>query len=131
MFNLPKEDVEAIKPIHQKWIEAEKQGRSLDVLQYCTDDVRWMVPNSEVLIGKETARSLLDDEEIEIVNISTEGVEIRGSSEVAYKTSRYTTQFRMKGIDTIQVSSGTHLWILHKQENRQWQVALVTWQLVA
>ncbi len=64
MFNLPEKQIEAIQQIHQKWIEAEKQGRSSDVLQYCTDEVRWMVPNSEVLIGKEPARSLLDDKDI-------------------------------------------------------------------
>lgn len=61
MFNLPEKEIEVIQQIHQKWIEAEKQGRSLDVLQYCTDDVRWMVLNSEVLIGKNAACSLLDD----------------------------------------------------------------------
>lgn len=131
MFNLPEKEIEAIQQIHQKWIEAEKQGRSLDVLQYCTDDVRWMVPNSEVLIGKDAARSLLDDKVTEIINIETERIQISGSGEIAYKTSRYITQFRMKDTDEIQVISGTHLWILHKQENRQWQVALVTWQLAA
>lgn len=131
MFNLPEADVEAIERIHQKWIEAEKQGRSLDALQYCSDDIQWMVPNSEVLIGKEAAHSLLDGTEIEIIDIATKEVKIKGSSEIAYKTSRYTTKFRVKDTDEIQVISGTHLWILHKQENRQWQVALVTWQLDA
>lgn len=131
MFNLPEKEIEAIQQIHQKWIEAEKQGRSLDVLQYCTDDVRWMVPNSEVLIGKDAACSLLDDKDIEIINIATDQIQINGSGKVAYKTSKYTTQFRVRGTDEIQVISGTHLWILHKQENRQWQVALVTWQSAA
>jgi ketosteroid isomerase-like protein len=127
MFHLPGKDIEAIEQIHRRWIEAELSGNVLEVLRFCTDDVRWMVPGSEVLVGKEAA-SLLVHNGTEIVDIQTAAVEIRGSCDIAYKTCKYTTRFVAEGTDSQQVARGSHLWILHKQDTEEWKVALVTWQ---
>jgi uncharacterized protein (TIGR02246 family) len=128
MPSLAYEDVEAIKQIHRRWIEAELSGNALGVLHFCTDDVRWMVPGSEVLVGKEAARRLLVHTGTGIVDIQTEDVEVSGSGDIAYKTSKYTTRFVTGGRDTEEVARGSHLWILRKQDNEEWKVALVTWQ---
>lgn len=128
MLTLSPSDINAIQQIHQQWMDLEKQGKGLDVLQFCTDDVRWLVPNSEILVGKAAARSLLDNPETEIIEISTHTIEMVGNDSMAYKTSRFTTRFTTDGGATEQVVSGTHLWILHKQTDGQWRVALVTWQ---
>jgi uncharacterized protein (TIGR02246 family) len=127
MLTLPEKDIEAIEQIHLRWIEAEKSGNALEVLRFCTDDVRWMVPGSEVLVGKEAA-SLLVHTGTEIVDIQTADVQVCGSGDLAYKTSKYTTRFVSEGRDGEQVSRGSHLWILRKQDNDEWKVALVTWQ---
>ncbi|WP_413163573.1 YybH family protein [Capilliphycus salinus ALCB114379] len=131
MSNLSDEDLTAIQDIHEKWILAEKQGKSIDVLQYCTEDVRWMVPNSSILEGKKAASSLLNDTSSDIIDISLGEVEISGCGNIAYKICEYKTQFKLKSSEAIEEVSGTHLWILHKQENQQWKVALVTWQFSA
>jgi uncharacterized protein (TIGR02246 family) len=128
MLSLAYEDVEAIKQIHRRWIEAELSGNALGVLHFCTDDVRWMVSGSEVLVGKEAARQLLVHTGTGIVDIQTEDVEVSGSGDIAYKTSKYTTRFVAGGRDTEEVTRGSHLWILRKQDNEEWKVALVTWQ---
>jgi ketosteroid isomerase-like protein len=129
MLSLAYEDVEAIKEIHRRWIEAELSGYALGVLHFCTDDVRGMVPASEVLVGKEAARQLLVHTGTGIVDIQTEDVEVSGSGDIAYKTSKYTTRFVAGGSrDTEEVARGSHLWILRKQDNEEWKVALVTWQ---
>ena len=128
MLTLPYEDVEAIKQIHRRWIEAERSGNALGLLDFCTDDVRWMVPDSDVLVGKDAARPLLVHNGREIVDIQTEDVEVCGSGDIAYKTSKYTTRFVAGATDSEQVARGSHLWILHKQDNEEWKVALVTWQ---
>ena len=127
MLTLPKEDIEAIEQIHRRWIEAERSGNPLDVLRFCTDEVRWMVPNSQVLVGKEAA-SLLLHTGTEIVDVQTANIQICGSADIAYKTSDYTTRFVAEGTGNERVARGTHLWILHKQQNAEWKVALVTWQ---
>ena len=127
MLTLPEKDIEAIERIHRRWIDAELSGNALEVLRFCTDDVRWMVPGSEVLVGKE-AVNLLVHTGTQIVDIQTADVEVCGSGDVAYKTSKYTTRFVAEGTDSEQVARGSHLWILHKQDNEEWKVALVTWQ---
>ena len=127
MLTLPEKDIRAIEQIHRRWIEAELSGNALEVLRFCTHDVRWMVPGSQVLVGKEAA-SLLVHTGTQIVDIQTADVEVCGSGNVAYKTSKYTTRFVAEGTDSEQVARGTHLWILHKQGNEEWKVALVTWQ---
>ena len=96
MLTLPEKDIEAIEQIHRRWIEAELSGNALQVLRFCTDDVRWMVPGAEVLVGKEAA-SLLVHTGTQIVDIETEDVEVCGSGDVAYKTSKYTTRFVAEG----------------------------------
>ena len=127
MFPLPTDDIDAIWHIHHRWIELELAGNGLAVLQFCTSDVRWLVPNAEMIVGKEAARSLLDSD-VQIVELTTEQVEITGCGQLAYKTSRYTTRFTTSENTEILTASGTHLWILHKQPNAEWKVALVTWQ---
>lgn len=129
MLELSQKDTDAIRQLHHRWIVAELGGNGLEVLQFCTDDVRWMIPNSAMLVGKEAAKPLLVNSDIKIIEIETKGIEIRGNGSIAYKTSRYTTQFLRKETRDKQLIRGTHLWILHKMENEEWKVALVTWQL--
>ncbi|MGG6242069.1 YybH family protein [Nodosilinea sp. AN01ver1] len=127
MLTLPTDDLDAIGHIHRRWIELELAGNGLEVLQFCTDDVRWLVPNAEMIVGKDAACSLLESD-VQIVELTTEQVEITGHGRLAYKTSRYTTRFVSPESGEILAASGTHLWILHKQPDAQWKVALVTWQ---
>jgi ketosteroid isomerase-like protein len=128
MEQLSQKDTDAIEQLHRRWIVAELGGSGLGVLPFCTDDVRWLVPNTAVLVGKEAAKLRLVNTNITIIEIETEGMEIRGSGSVAYKTSKYTTQVLSKETQDKQVVKGTHLWILHKMENEEWKVALVSWQ---
>ncbi len=55
------------------------------------------------------------------MDIQTEDVEVWGSGDIAYKTSKYTT--RLVTGDAEQIVRGSHLWVLRKQENGEWKVA--------
>ena len=50
-------DIHAIRALHDKWIDAELRGDIAAVLELCTDDVRWMVPNGAPVAGKAAAAS--------------------------------------------------------------------------
>lgn len=128
MLILSEADRQAILHIHHQWLQAEIAGHSLDVLQLCTADVRWLVPHSEMMVGHDAARSLLVQPGLQILDIATAGIDIQGSDRLAYKTCRYRTTFTTTYEGDQQVATGTHLWILHKQTDDQWRVALVTWQ---
>lgn len=80
-----------------------------------------------MIAGKAAARPLLESDS-QIVDLVTEQVEVTGYGRLAYKTSRYTTRFTTSESSEILTASGTHLWILHKQPDAEWKVALVTWQ---
>ena len=47
------QDHDAILAIHDRWIAEEIAGNGLAVLQYCTDDVRWLVPGGREVVGKD------------------------------------------------------------------------------
>jgi uncharacterized protein (TIGR02246 family) len=117
--------VEAIRQVHDAWIAAELRGDLEGVLHLCTPDVRWLVPGRPALEGREAARQLLQAAPGELLDIRAGHLRIEHSGELAFKTSRYETRYRMGGQE--RVARGTHLWIL-RREGRAWRVALVAWQ---
>ncbi len=124
---LSDEDLREIRRLHDQWIAKETEGDALGVLDLCTDDVQWLVPESGLLVGKVSALEVLSEPGVEIREIETADVRIRGSGSFAYKTSTYCTHYASAGTSEVKVMAGTHLWILRKTNGR-WRVALVTWQ---
>ncbi len=130
MSELSNRDLQNIRDLHDLWIAKELEGDALGVLQLCTDDVQWLAPNSELLTGKVAAKELLAEPGVEIREIQTGNIRIRGSGSFAYKTATYSTRYAIAGSSEVRVMRGTHLWILRKTGS-EWQVALVTWQPAA
>ncbi len=128
MSELSNRDLQDIKDLHDLWIAKEVEGDAVGVLELCTDDVQWLAPGLEILVGKDAARNLLVEPSVEIREIQTGDLRIRGSGSFAYKTSTYSTRYAAAESTELRVARGTHLWILRKTDGR-WQVALVTWQL--
>lgn len=124
---LSKADIEAIRNLHEAWIAAELRGDYDTVLAMCTDDVRWLVPTSPVVQGKDAARRFLDDASVRLEEIQTTDMRVEGNDTLAYKTSHYETRFRAHSGSEPCKARGTHLWILRRVQG-QWKVALVTWQ---
>ncbi len=119
--------VEAIRCLHDAWLAAELRGDIPAILALCTSDVRWLVPNAGMLVGREAGRRLLADAHRELENILMSDLHVEISNDLAYKTSRYETRYRLRGQEVSHVARGTHLWIL-RREGVDWRVALVTWQ---
>lgn len=124
---LANSDLEAIRNLHEAWIAAELRGDYDTVLAFCTDDVRWLLPNSAIVEGKDAGRRLLEDASVRLERIQTTDMRVEGSGTLAYKTCRYETRFRAQGGSKQRLARGTHLWILRRVHG-QWKVALVTWQ---
>jgi ketosteroid isomerase-like protein len=117
--------LEAIRQVHEAWLAAELRGDVEGILRLCTLDVRWLVPGSRILEGREAGRHLLQETGLELIDIRAGDLRVEHSGELAFKTSRYETRYRVGGQE--RVTRGTHLWIL-RQEGLAWRVALVTWQ---
>ena len=122
--------MQAIEDLHKRWMEAERSGDSLAVLRLCTDDVVWIPPNSPVLEGREAIMRWLKRAEVEIGSLEVTELRIGGSGTAAYKTGNYTTGYKACGNSEVSGVKGTHLWILKRMANGDWQVAIVTWSLI-
>ena len=120
-------DLQEIRGLHDRWIASELKGDASGVLRLCADDVQWLVPGSGLVVGKEAGRELLAASDVEIRDIQTADIEIRGNGNFAYKTSTYRTRWASTGSSELGVTRGTHLWILRKTDG-EWRVTLVTWQ---
>jgi len=119
---------EAVWHLHEAWLAAELSGDIERVLALCTSDVRWLAPGSGMLVGREAGRRLLTDTPAEVESIVASDLQIEINGDVAYKTSRYETRYRLPGQGKLYVARGTHVWIL-RCEAAEWRVALVTWQV--
>jgi ketosteroid isomerase-like protein len=117
---------EAIRQVHEAWLDAELRGDIESILRLCTPDVRWLAPGRPVLEGREAGRQLLEGVQVELLDIRAGDLRIEHSGELAFKTSRYESRYRAGGQE--EVACGTHLWIL-RREGVAWRVALVTWQV--
>ena len=120
--------LEAVRCLHEAWLAAELRGDIEAVLALCTSDVRWLPPDSGMLLGREAGRRVLTDTRAALDSIVATDlhVEIRGG--LGYKTSRYEARYRLPAQRALHVARGTHLWIL-RREGADWRVALVTWQV--
>lgn len=119
---LSKADLEAICNLHEAWIAAELRGDYHAVLAMCTDDVRWLLPNSRVVQGKDAARRFLDDASVRLEEIQTTDMRVEGNDTLACKTSRYETRFRAHSGSEQCNACSTHLWILRHVQG-EWKVA--------
>jgi ketosteroid isomerase-like protein len=117
--------LDEIRQVHDAWLAAELRGDVESILRLCTSDVRWLVPGRPVLEGREAGRLLLQSQQVELLALQAGDVRVQQSGDLACKTSRYETRYRVG--EQEKIARGTHLWIL-RQERAGWLVALVTWQ---
>ena len=129
MSELSGQDVDAIEEIHNRWIRKELAGNSSQVIELCTDDVRWIPPNSPPLVGKGAIAQYLNESSVELKDVNVKEVVICGSGSVAYLTSGYHSRFVVEGDTEMQEATGTHLWVLRKTRGGAWRVAIVAWSL--
>ena len=79
------------------------------------------------LAGKEAIRKWLESDKVEIKSLEVANLQIHGSGSLAYKTGDYSTSNVEPHSSEIYRVSGTHLWVLHKSSDHEWQVAVVAW----
>jgi ketosteroid isomerase-like protein len=129
MSEISDQDVEAIKDIHNQWIREELAGNSCQIFELCTNDVTWIPPDAPSLVGKEAILQYLNGNSVDLKDVQTNDIVIRGSDSVAYLTSSYYSRFLAEGAFEMQEATGAHLWVLRKTADGVWQVAVVAWSL--
>ena len=126
MGGLPEEAVREIEQIHSKWLELETAGDVRSLMALCAQDIELWPPDARPVTGREAVSVLMARGTARIQSIEISERRIRGSSEVAYLTASYKTEFSLSENSSPTQSSGSHLWILRRQAGA-WVVALVSW----
>ena len=124
MTALSEEDLKNIKDLHRRWIAKELEGNESEVVDLCTADVKWLVPDAPPIVGKEEIAKYLASHHVELETLEVSDPLIEGNETIAYLTSNYRACYVAEGL--LEEAKGTHLWILRKEGN-DWRVAVVTW----
>lgn len=127
MSELSDRDVEAIEDIHDRWIREELAGKNSQIIELCTNDVKWIPPDAPPLVGKKAIAQYLIEHNVNLKDVQIRDLVIRGSDSHAYLTSSYYSRFVADETCEMQEATGTHLWVLRKTGGGVWQVAVVAW----
>ena len=130
MSELSANDRVLIADLHKKWMSEELIGNSTNVIEFCTDDVMWMPPQSPPLLGKEAVFHYLKETWSFIKDVKISNLSIKGNEGVAYLTSDYLSHFVPQGETATHEANGAHLWVLEKK-GRVWLVAIVAWSMAS
>lgn len=125
-FELTQRDVREIKDLHDAWIAKELAGHSSQLLDLCAEEIQLIPPDMRPLCGKEAIARYLEDDKVALQQVDVDDVFVSGSDTTAYLTSNYRTRYLAAGASEIHEATGTHLWVLRKQDGK-WRVVVVTW----
>lgn len=127
MNELSRQDLANIKDLHDIWIAKEVAGYESEVVDLCTDDVKWLPPDGPPILGKEEVREYLTQQHVRVLAIDAPLDSVEGNGSIAYLITNYRTRYITEGhSDVKHEAKGTHLWIL-RNEDDVWRVAVVTW----
>ena len=127
MTQIAEHDLKLIKELHRLWLAKEISGNSSELLDHCTDNIRWIPPDSSPIAGKTEIAKYLQSINVDVQTIDTSELKIHGSQSMAYLTCNYRTEYLAEGHSEAHEATGTHLWILEKSQDGVWLVALVAW----
>lgn len=118
----------AIEAIHEQWMAEELAGNATAVLSLCAEDVVWMPPGARPLRGRQTILNWMSGPPVQIHDLQLSNLEIGGDGRVAWKTCEFVTAYQLNGAPPT-VDRGSHLWVLHKDDDGVWRVVVATWTL--
>jgi len=128
MDKLTEDAIREIEQIHSSWIEFEVAGEYQSVMALCADDIELWPPDAQPVLGRAAVSAQLSRGTMRIHGIEITDLRIRGSNEIAYVTSNFTTTFSSAEDSTARLASGSHLWILERRDGT-WVAVLVSWSL--
>jgi ketosteroid isomerase-like protein len=127
MMELVQHDIDKIQALHNLWLNLEIAGASSKLVELCVDEIQWMPPDAQPIVGKEAVLKYLNGISVQVESIDITNLSIRGSDSIAYLTSDYRTRFLTEGDLGVDEARGSHLWILTKVESGEWRLALLAW----
>ena len=126
----PAEDRVAIEKLHTAWLDAELQGHSTALLEFCTAVPVWLPPNEAPLCGRAAILAWLGDQPAAAVRrIDIDDLAIAGLGPLAWKAATFRTTLETSADGGARTVTGTHGWLLQRDGAGPWRIAVVTWPL--
>lgn len=123
-------DLAAIEQLERCWLACELAGRACDVLDLCSHDILWLPPGRPPIRGKAAVRAWLETSSDRIEDIRISNVAVDGDGRGAYKIANFRTQYVPYGSTEGITVTGWHLWVLRRDAESAWRVAVVAWSLL-
>ena len=123
-------DLAAIEQLERRWLACELEGRAVDVLELCSHDIVWLPPGRPPIHGKAAIRAWLEKSRDRIEDIRISTVAVDGDGLGAYKIATFRTSYLPYGSTDSITASGWHLWVLQRDADSAWRVAVVAWSLL-
>ena len=120
-------DIAAIKSIGPALDEAVVAGDWGAVVEFFTEDVFLMPPNGSVIQGRAAMTELAESIPVTITEHKTELVEIDGYGDLAYARGTVAEAYAIGGLAEPMEWVGKALFILRKQPNGSWLIAVEIW----
>jgi ketosteroid isomerase-like protein len=129
---LSAEDRFAIEALHNEWLDAELRRDTSGLLQLCTAMPVWLPPNESPLCGRPAIVNWLEARPRATVrHIDIDNLAIAGLGSIAWKLATFHTTMDGPADAGAVVVTGTHGWLLQRDEAGTWRIAVVTWTIAA
>lgn len=117
--------------VHQDWIDAEVHGDIRRLLSLCTEDIQFLVPDGELIAGKDAVQAFLEGDDPPVLSVDTSDLHFEVCEKLAFKTCRFISRLGVAGGGGSETTiAGFHAWLLRRLEGR-WLVSFVTWHLAS
>ena len=122
-------DRRAIEDLQRRWLAQESGGGAAGLLELCTKDVIWMPPTGRTLHGRTEILEWLGGQPQTTDEVTLTNLKIDGDGQLAYKVADFRTSSTQAGSDDAVVSAGSHMWVLRRDSDDAWKIAVVTWSI--
>lgn len=115
-----------IERVHHAWLQNERNNAPSQVLELCSEQVRWLPPDGPAISGKREIRTWLLNNPLTIKRLETSQREVWVTGRLATLRAK----FEVHAVDsagTLAVSKGKHQWVLESEPGGPWRVLLVSW----
>ncbi len=121
---LSEKDVVAIRNVLDSIIEADLAGDWAAAAAFATEDFVYMGANQPIIEGKAGWQTHVESYNVSFIDLSVTQVEIDGRDDLAYLRGAYSQTFTLGDSTEPTEDIGKFLWILRKQPDGSWLLAL-------
>lgn len=122
--SLSDDDLAAIRATLETMVAAELADDWATAAEMCTEDHVAMPANRPTLAGRQAWLEWISSFDIQFEDMRAEAVEIDGRGDLAYLRGTYSETFTPEGSAEPIQRTGKFLWILRKEPDGAWRVAV-------